>query len=113
MLIALNGIANIMPGSFVYLSNGSRHTLEIFTDEFSFSGVNFTMMDCNHEHIVFSQTPILICKHQNRPVINTLHKLNDLFSDAGSDFKCQSLFYELFDIIKKLSDFGEKTTFRL
>lgn len=102
------GSANIIPGTLLYLPAGSRHKLQVFTDDFAFSRVDFTITDANHENILFSQTPIRICKHQNRLISDIFSRFNDLFGDAGSNFKRLALLFELFDVIKKLSDLGER-----
>jgi len=94
------GYAKLSPGDIIYLPFGSKHRLDIKTEEFSFYRVNFTISDRQGERIVFSHKPMVVLNDADFITANIIKELSRLFLQTNRNFKIKSLMYELLDSLE-------------
>lgn len=74
-----SGEALLTPGSLIYLPYGSRHRLEVTTDDFAFYRVDFTLTGGEGEPIIFSNEPLPVFENASRYLCDNVHALTEHF----------------------------------
>lgn len=97
------GVQKMKKGNIIYLPYGSVHQLNILTENFSFTRVNFTTKNADSETLIFSKTPLIICTYEDGEAIELVHNLNKMYLDATTGFKMKSELYRLFDRLDTIS----------
>jgi len=106
------GYAKLSPGDIIYLPFGSKHRLDITTEEFSFYRVNFTILNREGERIIFSHKPMVILNDVDFITANIIKELSDLFLNTIRNFKIKSLIYELLDSLESKLTLDDSSTVR-
>lgn len=85
------GETRLVPGSLIYLPYGSRHQLEVTTDEFAFYRVDFTLTGETGETLIFSEGPLPICQTASRYLRDNVQALTEHFLRSNDVLRSTSL----------------------
>ena len=85
------GETRLVPGSLIYLPYGSRHQLEVTTDEFAFYRVDFTLTGEAGETLIFSEGPLPICQTASRYLRDNVQALTEHFLRSNDVLRSTSL----------------------
>ena len=89
-------------GNVLYLPYGSVHRMYTTTENLASTRIDFTTRFPDSEKFVFSNLPVVLCSHYDGAVMDTVHEMNALFTDATAAFKMKSKLYELFDRLESM-----------
>lgn len=85
------GEALLAPGSLIYLPYGSKHQLEVTTEEFAFYRVDFTLTDEEGNALVFSREPMPVLPRASRYLCDNVRALSEGFLGASDVLTSTSL----------------------